>query len=147
MSQECIRLIMFLPPERLDVRGPLDAEVEMRSKADARLKRSRAVELAKAGYTYDEIAREVGFSHRGSAYRAVRKALDTHEAASVGELRALENDRLDSMLAALWPAIELGDVRAIDTALRVTDRRIRLNGLNTEAGVTTRAAPRMLISD
>lgn len=118
----------------------------MRSVAEARAKRVKAVELAEAGCTYDEIAEKVGYSHRGSAYRAVRKALDAHEASSVEELRALENDRLDSMLAGLWAAIEEGDVRAIDAALRITDRRIRLNGLNAHEGAAC-TGPRLLIPD
>lgn len=101
----------------------------MKSLAQARIKRSHALRLAAEGKSFDEIASEVGFSHRGSAHRAVYKALADHEAADVQQLRAMEMDRLDYMLSRLWPRIEQGDVDAISTALRITDARCRFTGL------------------
>ena len=43
----------------------------MKSLAQARVKRARAVELAVEGHSYEEIAQRVGYSNRGSAHRAV----------------------------------------------------------------------------
>lgn len=43
----------------------------MKSLVEARLKRARALELVAQGKAYDQIAGEVGYSHRGSAHRAV----------------------------------------------------------------------------
>lgn len=101
----------------------------MKSLAEARIKRNLAVKLAAEGRSFDEIAQEVGFTHRGSAHRAVYKALDEHEVENVDHLRDVEGTRLDALLAALWPRIEQGDVKAINVALRITDARLRLFGL------------------
>lgn len=102
----------------------------MRSLAEARIKRARAVELASEGMSYDEIAKAVGYAHRGSAYKAVFKALAEHEADDVDVLRAVEMDRLDVLLKALWARVEEGDLDAINTAVKITQARIRLLGLD-----------------
>lgn len=102
----------------------------MRSLAEARIKRARAVELAAEGRSYDEIAQAVGYSHRGSAHRAVFKAITEREVEDVDHLRALEMDRLDVLLRALWPRVEDGDLAAINTAIRITETRIKLLGLD-----------------
>ncbi len=102
----------------------------MKSMAQARIKRTRAVELATQGMSYDDIAHEVGYSHRGSAHRAVFKALAAHEAEEVEMLRAMELDRLDHYLAKVWPKVEEGDLNAILVAIRISDARRRLLGLD-----------------
>lgn len=102
-----------------------------RSKSTARLKRIRAVELLSQGLSYDEIARQVGFSHRGSAHRAVSKALDERAAADIDQLRDLEGSRLDALQAALWDTAMSGDVHATSTILRIIEHRIRLLRLDT----------------
>ncbi len=102
----------------------------MKSLAEARIKRTRAVELAAQGMSYDEIAAEVGYSHRGSAHRAVFKAVAENEAEEVELFRALEIDRLDYYLSRVWAKVEEGDLEAISVALRISDARRRLLGLD-----------------
>ena len=102
----------------------------MRNLAEARIKRARAVELAAEGMSYGEIAQAVGYSHRGSAHRAVFKAITEREVENVDLLRVMEMDRLDVLLRALWPRVEDGDLAAINTAIRITETRIRLLGLD-----------------
>lgn len=113
----------------------------MKSRGEARIKRARAVELAVQGKSYGEIAREVGFSHRGSAHRAVSKALAEREVAAVEQLRQIELDRLDRLHAAMWPKAMAGDLTAVQIVLRVIDQRIRLYGLGRKTaeygGLTT----------
>lgn len=46
------------------------------------------------------------------------------------ELRELELQRLDEFLRALWQKIQGGNTRAIETALKVSERRARLLGLD-----------------
>ena len=46
------------------------------------------------------------------------------------ELRELEVQRLDEFLRALWPKIQSGNPRAIETALKVSERRAKLLGLD-----------------
>jgi hypothetical protein len=101
----------------------------MRSTAVARIKREQALRLAAEGLSFEQIAREVGYSHRGSAHRAVFKALEEHEVEDVAQLRAMEVARLDALQAALWPKVEKGDVAAIAAAVRIVEARARISGL------------------
>ncbi|MFC5179429.1 hypothetical protein [Nocardioides taihuensis] len=105
----------------------------MKPKAQARLKRLRAVELLAEGKSYDEIATEVGFAHRGSAHRAVHKALSEREIENIDLWRTLESERLDSLLNAFWEDALHGDPTAARTVLRVIDQRCRLLGLHPDS--------------
>ncbi|MFZ0325574.1 MAG: hypothetical protein WAN48_15755 [Actinomycetes bacterium] len=104
--------------------------------ATALLRRSRSVTLAMAGLSYDEIAREVGYANRGTAWRTVTKALEQKVADSVDELRQVEGERLDALQAAVWGQALAGDVAACTAVLKIIDRRIQLFGLN-QASTTT----------
>jgi hypothetical protein len=115
----------------------------MRTLAHARLKRTRAVELLIDGLSYDEIAREVGFTHRGSAHRAVTRALAEREHDAVDSLRRVELDRLDRLQTAVWSQAIEGDAAAIDMILKIIDQRIRLFGLHQEP---QRSEPAFLVS-
>lgn len=48
-------------------------------------------------------------------------------------VRALELDRLDEMYAAIHPKLSKGDFQAIDRALRISQRRAALLGLDQTA--------------
>lgn len=118
----------------------------MRSLAEARLKRSRAVELLAEGICYDEIARQVGFTNRGSAHRAVSKALSEREAEGVDELRAVELVRLDHLQAAVWARAMADDIRAVNTAVKIIGQRARLLGLGSrDCSEHSDAIPQMLV--
>jgi len=47
------------------------------------------------------------------------------------ELRELELQRLDEFLRALWPKIQQGNAKSIETALKVSERRAKLLGLDS----------------
>src|SRR4051794_10326422 len=59
------------------------ARPRCRNRPLAAWRRARAVELATLGLTYDVIAREVGYTNRGTAYRVVREALARRTAEAV----------------------------------------------------------------
>lgn len=104
----------------------------MRMLADARLKRTRAVELLAQGNNYDQIAQAVGYSNRGSAHRAVRKALAEREIEAIDGLRglrALELARLDALHAAHWHAALDGDVESALVLLKISAERRRWYGV------------------
>jgi hypothetical protein len=102
---------------------------------EAAEKRARALELRKAGATYDQIAQRLGFSNRGNAQRAVLTALKEITAEPAVEVRQLELERLDAMLLGLWQQARNGDVNAVDRALRIAERRAKLLGLDPVPGV------------
>jgi hypothetical protein len=99
-----------------------------RNRAIAQWRKARAVELAIAGASYGAIAAEVGYSHRGTAYKAVHKALAERVAEGVDELRRLEIDRLDVLQAALWPKAMSGDTAAAFVVLKIIEQRVKLLG-------------------
>ena len=100
---------------------------------DAALRQAKALELRKAGATYDQIADQLDYSSRASAYKAVAKALQAIEeqvAEDAIELCRLEVERLDRLLVALWPKASAGHLGAIDRVIRISERRSRLLGLD-----------------
>ena len=78
-----------------------------------------------------EIAADLGLANRGVAHKLVRRGLTRWMHESDEELRALELERTDAIIARLWPAIDCDgpDLKAIDTFLRLADYRARLAGL------------------
>ena len=96
--------------------------------------RAEAVKLRKMGFGYPQIADRVGYNSRQAAHQAVTTALAEireHTAESADDLRTLEAERLDQLWQiAMTEAITNRDMRAIDTALRIQDRRAKLFGLD-----------------
>jgi hypothetical protein len=80
------------------------------------------------GRTYQQIADEMGYAHRGSVHAIVKKALEEHIAESVDDLRRLEEARLDELQLALWDTALAGDVRAVGVIVRIIAQRSRLLG-------------------
>jgi hypothetical protein len=95
-------------------------------------KERQVLELRRAGATYDDIARTVGYADPSGAYTAFRRALKrTLLDAGSEEIREAELDRLDRMQRALWNKVTTGDVNAINTVLRIMHRRAQYLGLDS----------------
>lgn len=103
-----------------------------RNKALASARRARAIELRTQGWTYEQIADELGYANRGTVYSIVTKALAAHEAEEVENLRVTEIERLNRLQKSLWPLAEAGDVSAISEIRRIIMARVRLLGLTGE---------------
>ena len=93
-------------------------------------KQRQALELRKAGATFEQIARQLGYANAGGAYKIVQAALRDTVQQPADEVRQLELERLDAMLRALWPAAIQGKWLAVDRCLLIMDRRARLLGLD-----------------
>jgi len=100
------------------------------SKVAAAKRTAEAVALRLGGATFDSIAGQLGYSNRSAAYMAVTRWMARIGAEDAEKLRALENVRLDAMLVAIWPRVLGGDLGAIDRALRISERRCRINGVD-----------------
>jgi hypothetical protein len=96
------------------------------------VRRAQAVQMRLAGHTFDEIATELHYHDRGTAYRAVKLALSQVGREDARELRDLDLMRLDRMLAIIWPQIEDGDLAAVDRALRILKRRAEILGYDQQ---------------
>lgn len=91
----------------------------------------QVLELRRAGLTYDLIAQQVGYSNASGAHHAYTRALKrTLSEAGADDLRAMELDRLDRLQRMAWPLAAQGNLRAIDSILRIMTRRARLMGLD-----------------
>ncbi|WP_086733242.1 hypothetical protein [Streptomyces glaucescens] len=116
------------------------------------VRRTALLKLRREGVRYDDPRVEaLGYSSPNAARRDLTRALEAHraeEAAEVGIYRQQENERLDALLEAAWPRAtqpspvfdkegnvigEELDMRAVDTVLRLMDRRAKLNGLDMPA--------------
>lgn len=93
-------------------------------------KQAEALRLRKAGLTYEEIADRLGYANKSGAYKTVMSALRKIVQEPADELRKLEIERLDVMLASLWPFILKGSPRHVEIGLKVMDRRAALLGLD-----------------
>jgi len=91
-----------------------------------------ALEMRRAGLGYRAIAAKMGLS-KSQTHRLVKDGLaDAIEqvAGASDELRAEEVDRLDAVLASVWPAARRGNLGAVDRVLRIMERRAKLLGLD-----------------
>jgi DNA-binding CsgD family transcriptional regulator len=104
---------------------------------------ARAFELRKAGKTYRQIAEMLDYSHE-----QVRKDISTilqsiaaETKASAVDLLSIELARLDDLQFGIWADARRGDKRAIDSVLRIMERRARLLGLDITRNLTVSITP------
>jgi hypothetical protein len=98
----------------------------------AREREQRALALRREGLTMAGIAAALGMSRAG-AHRAVVRALDATKreiAEEADALRALQLERIEAGIRALWPAYVRGELGAVDRMVRLLDRQARLCGLD-----------------
>ena len=108
-------------------------------------RRARAVELRLAGYSLKQIGAELGVTFQAVAKMINKELSELRDVAEKDAeiLREVEVARLDAMLKAKWPEVEIGNDAAIDRVLRIMERRAKLLGLdaptrsNVEANIET----------
>ena len=106
---------------------PEDANI---SEADLLAKEAKVLDLRRAGFTFQRIAEEVGYNQASGAQRAYNRIMARHIPQAPEEHRQQELDRLDRMQVALWPRAMKGDDKAINTIIRLMERRARLVGID-----------------
>lgn len=92
-------------------------------------KEIKIIELRRAGVTWEKIALETGFRNASGAYKMYQRAAERMVRPHLEEYRDMQLDRLERMHMAVWPRAKDGDLRAIETALRISDREAKLLGL------------------
>lgn len=90
----------------------------------------QALELRKAGISYEMIAQRLGYANRTSAYRAVSTVLDNSEKEASSDLREMELRRLDDLFLSIYKKARDGDYAAIDRCLKIMERRAKIAGLD-----------------
>lgn len=90
-------------------------------------RQGKALELRKYGLTYSQISEELGISIQ-TAQKYVKAAMQAIPKEAAEDLRTLQLERLNAMYLSLWPKVQSGDERAIQTALLVMERMARYTG-------------------
>lgn len=110
----------------------------MKSKAEQAQvaeRRAQLIRLRRAGVPFDdERILSLGYSSPGAASKDMIRALKQRrdeQAAEVSVYRQQEGERLDALLEAVWDDALQGDLRAVDAALKIADRRAKLYGIDT----------------
>ena len=110
--------------KRLKVVTDEQADIETRKRE------ARVFELRIQGFTFEQIATEVGYQGASGAWQAYKRVKESHIFESVDEARQLELMRLDEMMLALWDRAIGGDLPAASCVLKIMDRRAKLLGLD-----------------
>ena len=99
-----------------------------RNKAWSLARATAAIELRMVGYSYDEIAYELGYASKSGAYNAVKRTLTARLDATVDEYRFETLARLDYMQGQVWSHVHRGDKRAIETSRKIARQRMQVLG-------------------
>jgi hypothetical protein len=117
----------------------------------ARWVETEVVHLTRMGLSFNAIAEQITRVGRGQAqpitpipdrvsfppnyqisrqacHKACRKAIAREPSLEVGELRKIDHARSEEMFLNLQPAIRKGNVRAIETGIKVLSHSARING-------------------
>jgi hypothetical protein len=101
-----------------------------RRQIEAAEKQRQAVALRHHGATFQQIADQLGYTNPSAARKAFLKALERWGVEDVTDLRAAEVARLDSYLLVVATKVKAGELKAVETALKISERRAKLLGLD-----------------
>ncbi|MFI6485173.1 hypothetical protein ACIBH1_45195 [Nonomuraea sp. NPDC050663] len=96
-------------------------------------RRYQAVQMRIAGVPLAIISERLGYSGPASVSKDIDRSLQraaAQEHMASEHLLKLEIDRLDRVMAALWPKALKGDVQSCETILKTINRRSSLLGLD-----------------
>jgi hypothetical protein len=118
------------------------------------IKRRVALELRAAGLTYEQVAEQMKvMGHRTSAKgvrQIIERALEDmaqHDQQNVQLIRQMDVQRLDQLMAVLWPKVKAGDIKAIREYRQIVDQRSRLLGTYAAKQVEIRGKIEGVLSD
>lgn len=115
---------------------------------DTQTRRNFVLELRKAGVPYRDIARAAikrfGVENLPRGYDCLYCAQDVKRELEklialnqndVTEIRRMELERLDAVIAGIWKRARGGELGAIDRFVRLAERRAKLQGLDVAASI------------
>lgn len=104
---------------------------------EAARKQAEALQLREDGDTFQQIADKIGYATRDSAQKAVMAALDKMLSEPAEHVRELELIRLDGLWRVTYKKAKEGDIKSVEAALKIMDRRARLTGLDKQIDQST----------
>jgi hypothetical protein len=110
------------------------SNLEGARRARQRARRIEAMSLKLAGFSTVQIAERMGIQP-DTVRKLINRTLATAENRAAEQMRELENSRLDRAQAAIWSQVLAGDYRAVMVFLQISQRRAKLNGLDSPAPV------------
>lgn len=99
----------------------------------------RAHRMRREGVAWWDIAENLGVTEHVASRLVSERIAAAAELVDHGqrrELLTMEIDRLDQLQRAVWQDAIGGDVRAVDTCLKIIDKRAKLLGLENAVGQT-----------
>lgn len=121
-----------------------DPSASTPARIDHRARAAEAVRLRTEGLSYREIADQLGYSTENAANKAVLGVLRRTEAEAADALRTLEVARLDLLWNKALRGIAVSETSPqgvsaplISAAVRVSERRARLLGLDAPTQIET----------
>lgn len=109
---------------------------------ETREREAKVLELRKACKPFHEIATELGYADASGAKRAYDRAMLATIQEPAEAIRKIELERLDSLMAGLWPNAMKGDVQAVDRCLSIMNRRAKMLGLDAPTRQTVTVVTR-----
>ncbi|MEQ4717900.1 hypothetical protein [Nonomuraea sp. B19D2] len=106
---------------------------DQQRKLEISKRRHQALQMRIAGVSPTLIAERLGYSSPQAASSDVTRALQKaakQEQMAAEELLYLEINRLDRMMASVWPKVIKGEVNAVEAALKIVNKRSSLLGLD-----------------
>jgi hypothetical protein len=97
--------------------------------AEQREQQSLIASMRLAGASRQHIARALSLTVR-QVNNHLQKLADSQPTPEIEALRQLEAERLDRLQVAVWSAAVSGSTQAIDTVLKISQRRSKLLGLD-----------------
>lgn len=91
------------------------------------VKERQALEMQRAGFSYEQIGEQIGLSASG-AWKLCLRALSRAPVMNVDHHRAVQTDALTRLWRALYPAARLGDVKSVAECRKLSESLRRLNG-------------------
>jgi DNA-binding XRE family transcriptional regulator len=128
-----------MEPEEINENEPSHAgrkkarRTALRAEAELLQERRRQIALGLlAGMTNADMARNLGVSRQliQADITIIRAEWREERNTSYQEYVDQEMMRLDRLATAMWPAAMRGNAQAVDTCLKVSDRRVRILGLD-----------------
>lgn len=119
-----------------------EGSISVAKRAQTAQRRAEAVQMRCDGNSLEVIALALEYENIEDASRDINRALEINIAAqdhAVDIYRAMELRRLDQMTLALNPGLLRGVPRSVEIALKVSERRAKLLGLDagTKLEITT----------
>lgn len=123
--------------------SPGESKGELEKRVEERRKKAVALRLAGVDVQtiYDQL-KDLGYSSPDHVSMDLKRARERSRAqleSSVEELRDLQGERLERLLAGVWGKALKGDPKATDTAARLIERICKLRGLDPPTRIALNA--------